>query len=121
MREWSVPKFFFNVGSVLLMAAVGAVPSAHAAGVTVITHGLNGDVDGWITAMANGIPGYSRFAGTNFTCYELSLVPSGTNYTITASRVAGSQPFAPESGEIIVKLDWSLVAGGDSYDTYQVA
>jgi hypothetical protein len=42
-------------------------------------------------------------------------------YYLTATRVSGSQPLAPESGEIIVKLDWRQLADGNSYDTYQIA
>jgi hypothetical protein len=92
------------------------------AGVTVITHGLNGNVDGWVTGMANSVPNYFRFPGTNFTCYQMFFFESGGFYYLTANRVAGSHPTTPESGEIVVKLDWrDLAAGGDSYDTYQVA
>jgi len=92
------------------------------AGVTVITHGLNGNVDGWVTGLADKIPGYYRFPGTNFTCYEMSFFLSGSTYYLAANRVAGSHPASPGSGEIIVKLDWrDMAAGGDTYNTYQVA
>ena len=106
---------------VLGLAAVLAPQPCPGAGVTIITHGLNGNVDGWITGMADQIPNYYRFPGTNFTCYELSFYYSGGYYYLTNSRVCGSQPLAPESGEIIVKLDWRDLADGYSYDTYQVA
>ena len=94
---------------------------AGAAGVTLITHGLNGDVDGWITAMANAIPAYPHFKGTNFTCYEMYFFQSGANYFLTASNVSGGPPTAFGSGEIIVKLDWRQLSDGKSYDTYQIA
>src|SRR5947208_1757510 len=87
------------------LAAALAPQPCPGAGVTVITHGLNGNVDGWITGMADQIPNYYRFPGTNFTCYEPSFYYSGGYYYLTNSRVCGSQPLAPESGEIIVKLD----------------
>jgi len=94
---------------------------ADGAGVTIITHGLNGNVDGWITGMATNIPNYFRFPGTNLTCYEMAFVSGGGGYLLTAARVAGTQPFEPSSGEIVVKLDWRLLADGSSYNTYQVA
>lgn len=95
--------------------------STRGAGVTLITHGLNGNVDGWITSMADQIPSYYRFPGTNFTCYELYFFQSGSNYFLTSTRTSGSSPLSSDSGEIIVKLDWRQLADGNSYNTYQVA
>ncbi len=92
-------------------------------GVTIITHGLNGDTDGWVTGMANRIPAYERFVGTNHSCYRAYFFYSAGSYFLTAVRESdgGSAPQIPESGEIILKLDWRLLADGNSYNTYQVA
>ena len=90
----------------------------NAAGVTIITHGLNGNVDGWITGMATNIPNYRRFPGTNFTCYQMSF----SNFTnVTVVRVAGNAPTNSDTGEIVVKLDWRQLAGGSSSNTYYIA
>ena len=94
---------------------------AASAGVTIITHGLNGDTDGWVTGMANQIPNYERFVGTNYSTYHVYFFYSGGSYYLTATRNAGSEPLSPESGEIILKLDWRQLADGNSYNTYQVA
>lgn len=94
---------------------------AKAGGVTIITHGLNGDTDGWVTGMANQIPNYDRFVGTNFSSYHVYFYDSAGFYYLTAARDAGSQPLSPASGEIIVKLDWRQLADGNSYNTYQIA
>jgi hypothetical protein len=108
--------------AVLLALQVLVGPfSAHAGGVTLITHGLNGNVNGWVTGMANEIPSYLTFPGTNYTCYEAYLTNIGGTYFLTAARTAGAAPSATDSGEIIVKLDWSQIADGNSYNTYQVA
>jgi len=90
-------------------------------GVTLITPGLNGDVNGWITGMANDIPGYRTFPGTNYTCYEFYFTNISGSYYLTSTRVAGNAPSATDTGEIIIKLDWSQLSDGNSYNTYQIA
>ena len=113
-----------DCGAVLVLVvgllATGPHPAANA-GVTLITHGLNGDTDGWVTGMANQIPNYERFAGTNYSSYHVYFFYSAGSYFLTAVRDGGSEPFSPESGEIILKLDWRLLADGNSYNTHQVA
>jgi hypothetical protein len=100
--------------------------SAFGAGVTLITHGFSGNVTDWIIPMAQKIPEYYRFPGTNSTCYEIYFVQDGQgNYVPTQSRIGGVAPSNAESGEIIVKLDWSQLAGsvfgGAAYSTTDVA
>jgi hypothetical protein len=105
-----------------LASALVAIPGkAVAGGVTIITHGLNGNVDGWITGMATNLARHAKFPGTNFTGYEMYFFSSNSAYYLTSARVAGTPPTNPESGEIIVMLDWRQLAGGSTYDTYQVA
>jgi len=105
----------------LALTFAGFTSRAGAGGVTIITHGLNGNVDGWVTGMATNVPNYRRFPGINFTCYEMSFVSSGGGYLLRAARVAGMEPVSSESGEIVVTLDWRQLSGGSSYNTFQVA
>jgi len=95
--------------------------SAHAAGVTVITHGLNGNVDGWVTNMAGKITGYNRFPGTNYSFYKIYFVPNGSGYNAAWSRLRGAPPSLTDSGEILIAFDWSQLSDGNSYNTYQIA
>src|SRR3954465_10049494 len=94
---------------------------SRAGGVTFITHGLNGNTDGWVTGMGNRITNYSRFPGTNASIYKAYFYSSNSSYYLTASNVAGSLPTSSDCGEIIIKFDWSQLAGGNSYNTYQMA
>jgi hypothetical protein len=95
--------------------------SISAAGVAIITHGLNGNTDGWVTGMADQIPNYERFFGTNYSTYHVYYYYNGSSYDLTNALDVGSEPLTSESGEIILKLDWSQFADGNSYNTYQVA
>ena len=90
-----------------------------ATGVTIITHGYDGDVNGWISGMAGRIPLYSRFPGTNFTTYTIFLTTDGNNNYFYQWQRTNSAPAATDSGEIIVKLDWSQMAGGSG--TYDIS
>jgi len=107
--------------SVILCLGVLVPGLANGGGVTVITHGLNGNADGWVTGMADQIPAYYRFPGTNYTFYKLYFVPNGGGYNLTWARLGGVSPSATASGEIIVAFDWSQLSDGNSYNTYQIA
>jgi hypothetical protein len=92
--------------------------STKAAGVTVITHGYNGNVTGWVTGMADEIPTYfhNRYPGlsTNITIYTIILTTDGSNYYYQWERDTNSPPLTTDTGEIVVKLDWSQMAGGSA-------
>jgi hypothetical protein len=98
--------------SLIFSVTVFTAQQGLAGGVTIITHGYNGNVTGWVTGMANKIPQYYRFPGTNFSIYTLSVSNRSGQFTNTVTRVAGAAPSATDSGEIIIKLDWSSLAGG---------
>ncbi len=93
---------------------------AQAAGVTIITHGLNGDVDDWVNGMAEQIKTHYRFQGTNYSCYKVYF-PSDSTSGLSWMRVRGARPSATDSGEIVIMLDWGQLADGYSFDTYEVA
>jgi len=118
-RPWvAVGRCSALVIAALLVCFPGKVA---AGGLTLITHGLNGNADGWVTGMATNVPQYARFPGTNFSCYAMSFSNFNGTYYLTAARVAGVAPANSDSGEIVVKLDWRQLADGNSYNTYQVA
>src|SRR5262245_59572499 len=109
------------VGQIFLWTLVGAPTPCAAGGVTLITHGLNGNTDGWVSGMASRLTNYTRFPGTNSTCYEVYFFNNGGNYVVSAARSAGSPPPATDSGEIVIKLDWRDLANGFSFNTFQIA
>src|SRR5437867_8706681 len=113
-----------SLSCLLLWAALlsaGIVPTAPGAGVTVITHGFNGNAQGWVLGMAGRIPAYHRFPGTNIVCYEVSVSNSG-GFIVTSRKLAGGHPTNDFNAELVIKLDWGDLAGFfDQYDTYEVA
>jgi hypothetical protein len=101
-------------GAVLLINVLTS-ESTKAAGVTIITHGFDGDVMGWITAMAEEIPAYYHYRypelSTNFTVYTLVLTYTNGLYYYATTKNTTNSPSSTDTGEIIVKLDWSQMAG----------
>ncbi len=76
--------------------------------------------------MAQATPAYfhARFPGldSNFSIYKLTLTNIDDDiYYFLPSRTNGESPFSTASGEIVIELDWSAIAGLDSYSTYEVA
>lgn len=108
--------------ALLAIFALALGGSASGAGVTVITHGFNGNVTDWIIPMAQEIPGFASFPGVTFSCYEISIEENGSGQTVaTATFLGGVAPMLSDSGEILIKLDWSSLAGFGGASTTTVA
>src|SRR5437870_13218475 len=96
------------VAAVLALCSTGSVA---AAGVTVITHGFNSNVTDWIIPMAGKVGGYPGFPGSSYSCYEISITRNGAGqYVAAATLIGGAAPLVTDSGEIVVKLDWSTLS-----------
>lgn len=117
---------FKSIHLVLRLALIflfATVPATlvRGAGVTLITHGFNGDAQGWVLGMAARMPGYPTFPGTNAICYEVSVSYSG-GYVVRPRKISGGNPSTDPSAEIVIKLDWGDLAGIlPQYETYEVA
>jgi len=83
-----------------------------------MTHGFNGNVTDWIIPMAGQIVNYDRFPGTDYTCYQIDVA---SDYSITQSRIGGINPLLTDSGEILIKLDWSQLATAVDNSTTDIA
>lgn len=102
-----------RVAALLMSLCVVPPSQVQGAGVTVITHGFKGNVDDWIIPMAQKMTEYYRFPGTTSTCYEIYFLDDGQGgYLPAQRRIGGVVPASSQSGEIIVKMDWSQLAGG---------
>lgn len=96
----------------MLCHGSGLTPTASAAGVTLITHGWNGNVTDWVIPMAAKIAQYRSFPGTNVSLYQVSITRPGGVYQVTPEFLDGDPPMTSDSGEILVVLDWSSLSGG---------
>jgi hypothetical protein len=83
-----------------------------AGGVTLATHGFNGNVTDWVIPMLDKIPSFRSFPGTNVSEYQISITRSGGAYSITQTFLDGIAPATSDSGEILVALDWSSLSSG---------
>src|SRR5204862_7151544 len=105
-----------------LALAVFSTRSVTAGGVTIITHGFNSNVTDWIIPMAGRMNGYPGFPGTTYSCYEISITRNGAGqYVAAATFLSGSAPLLTDSGEIVVKLDWSTLSGLGGASTSTIA
>lgn len=86
-------------------------------GVTLITHGFNGNVDGWVTEMADAVA--DRFGSSaDQPRYEVTVTDPGHDngpLSVAASSLGTSTPADPLDPEITILLDWSDVAGSLSW------
>jgi hypothetical protein len=111
-------------GIALLLAILPLLcinPRARAAGVTLITHGFNGDVESWVIPMSEAIPEYPNFPGSNYTAIEISISNNGSGLVASQKFLDGADPLASDTAEIFVKLDWSTVSGIGGSSTVAVA
>jgi hypothetical protein len=100
---------------VVLLCSAG---SLGAAGVTIITHGFASNVTDWIIPMAGRVGEYPGFPGETYSCYQISITRNSSGqYLSSATLIAGPPPLVTDSGEIVVKLDWSSVSGGGTSTT----
>jgi pimeloyl-ACP methyl ester carboxylesterase len=95
-------------------AALGWVGQARGAGVTVVTHGFNGNVTSWVIPMMDAIAASPDLPGTTSSCYRISITRDGSGQTVaSATFLGGVAPDVSDSGEILIKLDWSTISGGE--------
>ena len=106
--------------AIALWLALPGHSSSRAAGVTIITHGLNSNIDDWVLAMARAMAVYPRFPGARFTCYEIYFTAVDSTYVPAWRRLGGDAPAETDSGELLIKLDWRQLAN-DDYSTVDVA
>ncbi len=105
----------------LVAGALLVLPQqAPAIGVTLVTHGLNGNIDGWVTGMGNALARYSART-TNATIFKFQFYSSGGSWYLYSTNYNQGNPLTTPGGEIVVLFDWSQLADGNSYNTYQVA
>jgi hypothetical protein len=104
----------------LCLALAGSAASG--AGVTIITHGFNGNVTDWIIPLSEKMPLHPGFRGTNFSCFQITVTRNGQGQLVTSRTfLGGAAPLTADAGEILVKLDWSAVAGAFEASSTEVA
>jgi hypothetical protein len=105
-------KRLFHRSALLAIVFAAFSVGVQGAGVTIITHGFTGNVTDWIIPMAERIPGYPSFSGATISCYQISITRNGSGqYVAAATFLGGAAPLVTDSGEILVKLDWSTLSG----------
>ncbi len=104
---------------VLALCSTGSVI---AGGVTIITHGFNSNVTDWIIPMAEKVGEYPGFPGATYSCYVISITRNGSGqYVASATLKNETPPLLTDSGEMLVKLDWSTLSGFGGPSTTTIA
>ena len=80
------------VGALILLCPIVA-QSARGGGVTVITHGFNGNVTDWIIPMAERAVDYPGYDGSDFSCYQLEITSGGGVFSSANSTPAVTNAF----------------------------
>ncbi|HEX8325491.1 MAG TPA: calcium-binding protein [Tepidisphaeraceae bacterium] len=97
-------------------------PRRMLAGVTLITHGYNGNVDGWVATAAEDVQ--ERAGGSKAASIATMTVAENSKGRLAVTDFANDRNQTnyrvTTAGELIVKLDWSDVSGGE-YTTQDVA
>src|SRR5207249_2601628 len=72
------------------------------AGLTLITHGFNDDIGGWVTSMADAVAQRiaNRFGTDTSDVAEITLTVA-TDLTVTPAWIPGHQPIDSKSSETI--------------------
>jgi Ca2+-binding RTX toxin-like protein len=84
------------------------------AGVTILAHGLDGNIDGWIAGAADAIQ--KEAGGTSAASqYVMTVGKSGSSIVVQSLTLeSGNIPLdQTTAGEAIIKLDWSSISGAD--------
>jgi len=121
MRTRTPLSFFFAIFGALALGLCSS-GSVSAGGVTIITHGFASNVTDWIIPMAGRVPGYPGFPGATYSCYQISITRNGSGqYVAAATFLGGTAPLLTDSGEILVKLDWSTLSSSTGVSTTTIA
>lgn len=88
--------------------------------VTLVTHGYNGNTQGWVSAVADAIAERTDDPdGTSILTMNVTDANGPAVSSVLLDR--GPNPFAAtDSGDLIIKLEWGSISGG-SYSTTAVA
>jgi len=113
-----VSRFAVVISSLAVL--ILTLQDTRAAGVTLITHGLNGDTDGWITAMGNAIARYSQRT-TNAAIFKFQFYYTNGFWQLYSTKLGGGDPLTTPGGEMVVLFDWSQLSDGLVYSTYNIA
>ena len=107
-------------GAVALL--LSPLPLARGAGVTIITHGANGNGAGWINPMAQQITSYDSFPGSASSYYEITVeVGFFHELVVTQTKLGGASPTVSDSGEILIFIDWSAPGFDPFFSTSDIA
>ena len=87
----------------------------------MITHGFNADATDWVSSMAERMVDYTSWWGQTASCYQLTVATNSTGaFVVSPSLIRGLPADQSTSGNIIIKLDWSNVAGSVESVPFQI-
>lgn len=88
-------------------------------GLTIITHGFNDNINGWVTAMGDAVAAQANAQGGE--AARIIITASQSFYGAIVIQEASPYVPADYNGQVIIEFDWSSISAAPTFTTGAIA